>query len=406
MNRRSKDLNRMLVWKALVFLMSICVGYSSCGAQETPQHQSTVPVQKSTENVGHEISKGIKTPVGLMSYLYVTNRLDNTITAYRIATDGTLEVVEGGTVATGEEPAGILVGHSNDYLYVANFGDNTISVYRIGGNGSAWPLPGSTIHAGTNPTCISMTPSGDRLYVTNSGFLSTSGGDTVSGYTVIANGKLKPTAGSPFKTGVNPDGLAVSKAGNYLYVSSVRNRTISGYRIEPGGALSELNGSPFPAGSGADKIAITPDGFHLYVANTTGGNISGYSVDLSGALHLVDGSPFDAEGETVEGLAVSPSGKLLAATIVGDMTGVLVFRVETDGSLVPLVSGYVAIVGGDLRGITFSPDGRFVYVANFGSTGPNGILGFKVRTDGSLSPLNQNGFAAGAGPWAMAVAIH
>ena len=47
------------------------------------------------------------------------------------------------------------------FAYVANAFDNTVSAYSIGADGSLTPVPGSPFATGTVPVSVAVDPSGD-----------------------------------------------------------------------------------------------------------------------------------------------------------------------------------------------------------------------------------------------------
>jgi len=43
-----------------------------------------------------------------------------------------------------------------EFVYVANAGDNTVSAYSIGANGALTPVPGSPFAAGIEPISVAV----------------------------------------------------------------------------------------------------------------------------------------------------------------------------------------------------------------------------------------------------------
>ena len=93
-------------------------------------------------------------------------------------------------------------------------------------------------------------------------------GNDISAYTIKANGKLSPVAGSPFKTGVGPWGAVVDPKGKFVYVTGLQSHDVSAYTINPrNGALTPVAGSPFATSSLPYFVAVDPKGKFAYVAN-------------------------------------------------------------------------------------------------------------------------------------------
>jgi 6-phosphogluconolactonase (cycloisomerase 2 family) len=201
---------------------------------------------------------------------------------------------------------------------------------------------------------------------------------------------------------------------SFVYTNDDYNghaNSVSGFSIGADGSLSKLPGSPFMTGGlgggGGDtqarRIAITPDGKFLFASNAglTAGvsSISAFSVDPgSGNLTLLAGSPYSTGTDGGEGisLGLSPDGSFLYALNTNshqfDGDYISIFRV-TNGTLEligPLVhapltgpgfSGSAANI--DLR---VTADGNYVYVSQYAFNTSNGRIAiFSRAPDGSLS---------------------
>jgi hypothetical protein len=96
--------------------------------------------------------------------------------------------------------------------------------------------------------------------------------------------------GSPFLAGIEPNSLAVDPTGRFAYVTNVGSNTVSAYSIAANGALKPVPGSPFAAGVTPASVAITPlvlfassfakleienDSFDLKESFTLGANSNG-----------------------------------------------------------------------------------------------------------------------------------
>ena len=99
---------------------------------------------------------------------------------------------------------------------------------------------------------MAVDPTGKFAYVANFG------DNTVSAYSIGADGALTPVPGSPFGAGNYPNSVAVDPTGKFAYVANYDDNTVSAYSIGANGALTLVSGSPFAAGSGPDSVAITP----------------------------------------------------------------------------------------------------------------------------------------------------
>src|ERR1700682_1085457 len=72
----------------------------------------------------------------------------------------------------------------------------------------------------------------------------------------------------------------------FAYVTSLGSSgNVSAYNIEGStGALTPVQGSPFSAGTTPVSVAVTPAGQFLYVANYASNNVSAFSIDVVGML--------------------------------------------------------------------------------------------------------------------------
>ncbi len=234
------------------------------------------------------------------------------------------------------------------------------------------------------------------------------GPNTVSAFSVAANGTLTLLSGSPFATGGSGSGgglfasnrVATDAAGKFLFASNVGSSNVSVFTIDAGtGALSLVAGSPFAtggsAGSNSLSLAVTPDGKFLIAGNWGSSNLTVFSIAGSGALAPITGSPFHALSGPA-GIKVSPNGKFLA---VGEnatnVDQVEMFSIAADGTL----SSFGAFAGGGgntLAGVDMDCAGNFLYGGEANSTGTI-VDGYSVASNGTLTTLTGSPFIPGVG---------
>ena len=89
-----------------------------------------------------------------------------------------------GKVAAGTNCYSVTVDPDGKYAYVANSASNTVSQYTIGADGSLTAMTPATVATGFYPIFITIDPTGKYAYVVNTD------SDSISQYTIGANGSL------------------------------------------------------------------------------------------------------------------------------------------------------------------------------------------------------------------------
>ena len=302
--------------------------------------------------------------------------------AGRFATGGT------GTGAGLGSQGGVILSDDGQRLFAVNAGSNDVSVFAVRADGLA--LLSRTPSGGTRP--ISITVHHRLVYVLNAG-----GEGNISGFSLLANGRLEPIAGStrslsgaatdPAEVAFSPDGsrlVVTEKATNLIDVYPVDARGVAGTRAsfpsagntpfgfafrgpgelivseaaEPGSAsLYHLGrdgdlavaSAAVPTHQGAPCwVVVTANGRFAYTGNGAG-SVTGFAVDRGGAIRLLNADGATAVIENgANDIALSGNSRYLYALGVGDAPAVHAFRVGHDGQLEPLgaVGGLPAGTGG------------------------------------------------------------
>jgi len=202
----------------------------------------------------------------------------NTITTFTVnGTSGALTVVDSGdaTNASGCCQAFFDVDPNSQFLFVPNLGNDSISVFTINADGSLTGPVGADAAAGTYPFSVRLHPSGKFLYAANLG------DNTISTFSVGAGGALSPV-GAAIATSANPQELIMDWQGRFLYVTHESyygdtdpNDTVDGYSINgQTGALTSL-GSFATGGITPRGGMVDYSGQYLIIANRGNDNCGG-----------------------------------------------------------------------------------------------------------------------------------
>ena len=250
------------------------------------------------------------------------------------------------TLKIGRQPSGIAINGAGDLALVANRADNSISVLAIDGK---------------QVTLVDMVSVGDQVAA----------------------------------VAITPDGkraLAVKNTTNKIGVLSINGRKVVYH--------DDLD---MPVGQFPYNIDITPDGTMAIVANTGNGGRSDGHADALAIIDLSSGKPprvsgYVTAGDAPEAFAISPSGKIAVALLLGgdvllppehwahSQQGSIAIY-EIDG--LNLIAGDVIEVGGLPEGVAFSPNGEFMYVSSFVGKEVRvyRVEGTRVRDTGVRIPL-------------------
>jgi len=125
------------------------------------------------------------------------------------------------------------------------------------------------------------------------------------------------------------------------------------------------------------NIDVTPNGKIALTADQGNNGIADGNVDTVSVIDLEHNPPFVMDkvvvGDQPEGLAISPTGKIAVALIINGSKVAknawyyhrngIVAVLKIDGKKVTKIKEIE--VRGDPEGVVFSPDGKYIYIANF-----------------------------------------
>jgi len=239
------------------------------------------------------------------------------------------------TVEVGKQPFGMAINRAGTLALVANRADDTVSVLSIDDKNVK---PAGTVSVATQPTAAVAAP---------------------------------PSA-LPAAVAITPDGkraLVVKSGANRVGLLDIDGQKVSN---------AQIDGKNYDMATGLNplNVQITPDG-KLAIVNNIGGGQDG-QLDTVAVIDMEANPPRVIDqvvvGDGPEGLAMSPAGGYAASLILNGTGGTpktafyrheksYVALLKIDGESVRKVGQ--TDVGGLAEGIAFSPDGHYLYVANF-----------------------------------------
>ncbi len=222
------------------------------------------------------------------------------------------------TVTVGKQPSGIAISRKGDLALTANRAGKSVSVLSIEGTG---------VHAvgevpmGNDVAAVAIAPDGRRAFAVMN-LANKVGVLAIDGTKVTYDKSLDMSAGfNPYNIDITPDGRWAFVSANGATGSNVDGLTV----IEAGGPHPHVAGLT-TVGRGSEGFALSPNGQWA-------------------AIPLLLGSG-DKQGDW----GYTRNGEVVLASVGTGGELVAVSRLST---------------GGLPEGIAFSPDGQYVYVANF-----------------------------------------
>ena len=345
------------------------------------------------------LAQSVDSQDGTGAVFVMTNSVTkNEVIAYQRAADGTLRQV--GRFATGgrgsggnndplESQGSLTLSQDHSLLFAVNAGSGTVSVFKV--HHSTLSLLDQVISGGSEPNAVAQ--HGNVVYVLNVG-----GSSNVVGFR-LQHDKLKQIPDSTRFLSTNNSGaggLAFSPDGQFLVVVERLTNDIDVFTVRGDSTLSPIVVNP-SVGPGAFSVAFAPNGAAL-VSETgpsglqNGSAISSYAIAGNGTL-----APISASIPTLGAAncwnVVTPDGKFVYASNAGT-SNISGFAIANTGALTALPGTIVGTnpAGSTNLDIAVTADGKFLYTLN-SVAGAVGI--FAVQKDGTLVSV---GFAGGVSP--------
>lgn len=268
-------------------------------------------------------------------WLFAVNAGSDEVSIFRLEKDGLqlLDVVNSG----GSQPVSLT--SYKDLLYVLNAGGaGNIAGFRVTPEGNLMFIFGSTQplsqSGGTGAAQISFDPRGDVLVVTEK---ST---NRILTYTVDEHGVASGPAIHSSQGSV-PFGFAFGLRGQF-FVSEAQGgpggtSAVSSYQLSPGGSIAVLSPSVPTTQMAACWVVVTNNGRFAITSNTPDDSLATFGIAFDGIIELRHTVETPA-GDNPLDSALTINSRFLYALNSGN-GGISGFRVESDGSLTPISTG-------------------------------------------------------------------
>jgi 6-phosphogluconolactonase len=319
-------------------------------------------------------------------YVQTNDAERNEVIAFDRSADGRLSPL--GTFDTGGRGTGkphlasqssVVLSGDGAWLLVTNAGSDELSLFAVEADGLR--LAARTDSGGTAPTSVAVR--GELVYALNNGTPS------IAGFTLADTG-LAPLEGSSreLSRDADPAQIAFNPDGSVLVVTERGTNSITTFAVDERGHTGEAVTIP--------SAGATPYGFDfangaIVVTEAFGGEIgkasaSAYSL-AAGRLEPVSASVANTRSEVCWAVA-TPDGRFVYVTNFGDGT---ISSYAVRGGALELLESVAATTGLDRPGIrdeALSRDGRFLYAIDADA---QRVFGWSVGADGNLEPVDAVG---------------
>jgi 6-phosphogluconolactonase (cycloisomerase 2 family) len=262
-----------------------------------------------------------------------------------------------------------------DEVFAVNSGQGSVSSFSIGTGGAI--TQNTTPAADYSGQDVAITPDHQYLYTAN-----TYAG-TITAFLVGSYGDLaqigQPVPATPTSnTGISagPNDLEVAPDGDYLFVADTCASEVSSFKIGSDGALTyigayatgDIAGTGFPA-----SLVIAPDGDFLYVYEIEDSYFTSFSIDSDGVLdNLGNSSAWPNCGAAYNGGVSAAAAILPSGDAIYLASGACIFWYTVNGATLtiqdeqnPIITGTSQTAADEAGGLSISPDGSYLYSANY-----------------------------------------
>ena len=372
-----------------------------------------VNVDNTTDNATLQLLGAISvttTQIGSATYLFVVGNTDSGVSVFQVANDGSLTNVDntrdGGDLQLGGaySVTTAQIG-SATYLFVAGSLNDGVSVFSVANDGSLANVDNTTDNAtlelnGAYSVTTSQIGSATYLFVVG---LDDSG---VSVFEVSDDGNLTNVENTTDNTGdlqlLGASFVHTAQIGssNYLFVTGFDDNGLSVFQVADNGRLRNvynIQDNPELELNGAFSVTTAQIGSatYLFVAGISDNGVSVFEVAANGSLTNIDNITDNAE-LNLDGANSVATAQIGSATYLfvsaRDDDGVSIFQVANNGSLTNIAN---IADNGDLQldgafSVTTAQIGSdtYLFVAGFND---NGVSVFRIDNDALTDSSSASG---------------
>lgn len=310
---------------------------------------------------------------GSQPLLFVTNNVGGTVSVFTRSGDGGLAFVGAFAAGTNPQDCGLTLDGRN--LVVVNATAATtelIYTFLVNADGTlVRSEPPSSI--GDGPLSLAVTGN-------NFALIPSATNDNLTSFEVVGD-NTQVIHSVP--AGTFPSKILAAPNSQLAFLTDSGAREIRTFTVSPNGILAQTDLDVLVGGS-LQGLAIAPDGKTLYSSTALTNLVYWLTIDYN-VNQLIQGSSAFSGGNSCVEMAVHPQMTYLyVCNVAGDTLTVM--PILPNGALQDSIYSYD--IGNDVRDVV--TDGRYVYVTDESSifSSPVGVIVFRIESNGSLTRLD------------------
>ena len=316
------------------------------------------------------------TGVVTTNFAYVANSQNNTVAVVNLSTSSVVDTISGFS-----QPGAMAASPNGQYVYVANYFGNTVSVISTATNSVV-----ATIAVGGSPSGIAVTPNGQYLYVSNlTGDGSGSSTDPLASSVSVISTTTNSVVSTIGLYDSGPAGLAMSPAGDYVYVANDLSASISIISTATNTVVQTFTNLPAPNSTTFNPVSVgvEPDGKYVYFGEANYGQYIGLlSVSSSGPSSDTFSILGGVYTQQIAGFAFNST---TAVAIQGNFSSSAEYFPWGHTAISPAAS----VVGlANPSAVAVSPDGSTFYITNANNSTVSVVPASSIssNTNGLVTP--------------------